>query len=490
MTEPMFDPVNVPRNVLEKAAKGASDSSGGLNVGKIHKVLEHYGLPFDRKARRGSLQTILCQHLGIDVVIPSPVEAVAFTTERLKAAVNGKTANNNGLNIAHIVCYLKERGVVVEKGCLRSELNRILAVKLGITVTRLEMVWKEWARRMRAKYPRRPAIVECQFTKHQGDKPNVIRYIVHRCSHCDDTDTETNCGLKDTRKQLTICGLHRPVPKANVYLQSHNMYCRKMFWDPNVPDFADVLSGAFYLPTCLLYRTPRTTLKSKLEGLRLNIRNMLSAFVSLKQNNYYVLFEDIMSKLNEMHLDHNIRLNIMNKQMRLVIFGRDRIAISRMYSGEQIKETVRVIKMSEALEDVVSHIYGKILRDAKDSRHNNIHARGVGGVDYTSQNSLIFGHIDALVQSGEKVKKARKPRGPRAPSKWAGVAVRDIPNLVLRMAAAGRSEKRNGLNIPAMIDVICELNGNRHLGLLNTRERCNQQLLALLDERDAAASAA
>lgn len=168
MTEPGFDAGNVPREVLVKAAKGASECSGGLNIGKIHKVLEHYGLPFDRKASRGSLQTILRQHLGIDVAFPAPVAEVAFTTERLNAAVDGKTANNNGLNIAHIVRYLTENGVEVEKGCPRSELNRLLAVKLGIAATRWEKVWKEWARRMRAKYPRRPAIVECHVTKNKN----------------------------------------------------------------------------------------------------------------------------------------------------------------------------------------------------------------------------------------------------------------------------------------------------------------------------------
>ena len=481
----MTEPGNIPRDVLEKAAKGASEGCGGLNIPAIHKVLEHYNLPFDRKANRGSLQTILCQHLGIDVVLPSPVE-VGFTAERLNNAVNGKTANNNGLNIAHIVRYLTERGLEFEKGCPRSELNRILAVKLGIAATRLEKVWKEWARRMRAKYPRRPAIVECQVTKHQGDVPSVIKYIVHRCSHCDDTDPETNCGLKGTRKLWALfknirASRYWRLTKANIYLQRHLSFCRRMIgWGPSVPDVADVLSGASYLPTCLLYHTPRTSLKSNTESLRVNIRNMLLALLSLKRFNCD--FKIGTSKFSE-KLIHNV---ITSKIIEQAI-GRDGVAISQTYGDEQIKELVRAVTTSGALEDVVSHIYNKVRREARQKRYDNIHAYGVKGVDYTSQNSLIFGHIDALVQSGEKVKKARVPVS-RGQSKWAGVAVRDIPDTVLRMAAVGRSEKRNGLNIPAMIDAIRELSGGRHFGFLNTRERYNQLLLALLDERDAAAA--
>lgn len=321
----------------------------------------------------------------------------------------------------------------------------------------------------------------------------MIKYRVHRCSHCDDADPETNCGLKGTFKpgkqfENTISMLrYLSLSKANVYLKHHMSFCRRMrHFDPSVPDIADVVSGASYLLTCRLYHTPRTSLKSNTNRLRLNIRNMLMALVSFKH--YNTLFKDIISKLNEVHLDYNISSKII-KQSRLDILGRDRIAISQMYSDEQIEELVRAIMMSEALDDVVSYVYNKILREARQKRHDNIHAYGTKGVDYTSQNRLIFGHIDALVQSGEKVKKAKKPV-PRGQSKWAGVAVCDIPNLVLRNAAAGKSEKRNGLNIPTMIDVIRELSGNRPLGLLNTRERCNQQLLALLDERDAAATAA
>lgn len=478
----MTEPGNIPRDVLEKAAKGASEGRGGLNVPAIHKVLEHYGLPFDKKASRGSLQIILCQHLRIDVVLPSPVEEAVFTTERLNNAVNGKTVNNNGLNIAHIVRYLTERGLEFEKGSPRSDLNRILAIKLGIAATRWEKVMKEWARRMRAKYPRRPAIVECQVTKHQGDKPNVIQYIVHRCSHCDDTDPGTNCGLKGTRKPLTICGLHWPVSKAKVYLQHHVSFCRRMrHWDPSVPDIADVISGASYLPTCRLYHTPRTSLKSNTDSLRLNIRNMLLALLALKR--FIRDFKIGTSKFSEKLIHHNITSRIIDHAI-----GHDGIAISRTYSDEQINELVRAITTSGALEDVVSHIYNKVRREAREKRHNNIHAYGVKGIDYTSQNSLIFGHIDALVRSGEKVKKARVPV-PRGQSKWAGVAVCNIPALVLRRAVAGMSEKRNGLNIPEMIGVICALSNARPPDSEPTRVMCNQRLLALLDERDAAATA-